>query len=497
MSNENRIDAYKNHGKNSDRLRSSRKEATIELRKARKEDQILKRRNINIDPEFALQDSNGQSPCTKTPEEILFGMDSASVEHIFDAVQSTRKMLSRERQPPIDLMIRHGIVPKLVTFLDYSDDTNLQFEAAWALTNIASGTSAQTMAVVDAGAVDKFIRLLSSPSPNVAEQAVWALGNIAGDGSKTRDIVLNANVVEGLIQLFATDLSITSLRNITWLMSNLFRNKNPSAPFDKVKVMLPHLARLLLHQDSQVVTDAAWAISYVTDDDNNKIQAVIDHGCVHPLVRLLERDDASIIVPSLRSIGNIVTGNDQQTDSVISAGALVPLKKLLQSNKTNIVKEAAWTISNITAGNSDQIEHVINSDVFPIIRTILEKGDFKSQKEAAWIVTNTTTSGTPEQVIRLVTQYNVFIPFCLLMDSKDTRTVNVVLAGLTNILELADKFGGTEQVLRVLEENNCIDILEKLQSHENEDIYKRSLFIIEKYFNDEEQENNLGPGYQF
>ncbi len=101
-------------------------------------------------------------------------------------------------------------------------------------------------------------------------------------------------------------------------MSNLFRNKNPSAPFDKVQVMLPHLARLLLHQDAQVVTDAAWAISYVTDDDNDKIQAVIDHGCVPPLVRLLEKEDPSIIVPSLRSIGNIVTGNDQQVRIVFS-----------------------------------------------------------------------------------------------------------------------------------------------------------------------------------
>ncbi|XP_055381989.1 importin subunit alpha [Condylostylus longicornis] len=491
-----RIQLYKNSSKGREELRNRRHEFTVELRKNKKDDQLFKRRNINEEEVTSpLKDHNGQSPVQMSIEEIVSAMNSNETERQYNGTQAARKMLSRERNPPIDLLIGHGIVPICVKFLKCFDNPLLQFEAAWALTNIASGTSEQTRTVIEADAVPRFISLLQSPVLNVSEQAVWALGNIAGDGATARDIVLNHNAVEGLLALINTETPLSFLRNIVWLMSNLCRNKNPSPPFDQIKLLLPVLSHLLHNGDFQVLSDTCWAISYVTDDENNKIQAVIDTNAVPKLVELLDINEPNVIVPALRSVGNIVTGSDQQTDTVIAAGGLEKLGRLLQSNKQNIVKEAAWTISNITAGNQKQIQAVIDAGIFVHIRNVLEKGDFRAQKEAAWAVTNTTTSGTAEQIIDLIEKYNILLPFCNLLESKDPKTIKVVLTGLTNLFMLAEKLGGTENLCLLIEENQGLDKLEKLQNHENEEIYKKAYALIDTYFGDvsDEVEQALKP----
>ena len=70
-------------------------------------------------------------------KEIVAGVSVDNEEKNYEATQSARKMLSRERNPPIDDLIQSGIMPVLVESLKRDDHHQIQFEAAWALTNIA------------------------------------------------------------------------------------------------------------------------------------------------------------------------------------------------------------------------------------------------------------------------------------------------------------------------------------------------------------------------
>lgn len=82
---------------------------------------MLKRRNIEINqPPSPLQESNAQSPepIQMSIEDIMTHIHSSNPTLQSKAVQSVRKMLSREKNPPIDTVINLGLVPILIKFLD-------------------------------------------------------------------------------------------------------------------------------------------------------------------------------------------------------------------------------------------------------------------------------------------------------------------------------------------------------------------------------------------
>lgn len=494
-----RIQHFKNKGKDPDEMRRRRNEVTIELRKNKRDECLLKRRNVP-QTDSTDEDETDRSINHTNLEMIVQNASSNDPGVQLNAVQAARKLLSSDRNPPIDDLINSGILPILVHCLKRHDNPSLQFEAAWALTNIASGTSHQTQAVVNAGAVPLFLELLHSLHQNVCEQAVWALGNIIGDGPQLRDYVIRLGVVPPLLSFIKPDIPLSFLRNVTWVIVNLCRNKDPPPPVETIKLLLPALCMLIHHSDINILVDTVWALSYLTDGGNEQIQMVIDSAVVPNLVPLLSHKEVKVQTAALRAVGNIVTGTDEQTQVVLNCDALSHFSSLLNHPKEKINKEAVWFLSNITAGNQQQVQAVIDAGLIPMIIHHLSRGEFQTQKEAAWAISNLTISGTKAQVAYLVNE-RVIAPLCNLLSVRDPQVVQVVLDGINNILKMAGSqfYAITNQI----EECGGLDKIEALQNHENEDIYKLAYEIIDQYFSDDVDEDpNLMPqtsdqGYQF
>jgi len=330
--------------------------------------------------------------------------------------------------------------------------------------------------------VSSFVRLLHCTVPEIVFEAVLALGNIAADGAPFRDQVLAAGVIEPLVKIIDnTQASVPILHSISGTILNLCSHKKrgQQTALKYIRQMLPALLQLLGMSDEEIKADACWALYYITDA-NNRIQLIIDCGVTVSLIEMLcSIPDVLLLTPVLGTLGNMVTGTDQQTATMLEQGLLSPFKTLLRHHNPNIVKEALWTLSNIAAGTKEHIEQIISGGLLEELIRVLENGNFRVKKEATWAVTNLIFGGSAKQVFKLV-ELGGLKPLCAMLQCADGEIVQRVLAGLTwpHVAHL--------YYTSCTEEADAIDILVKLQEHENEEIYKAALNIIETGFSEEE-----------
>lgn len=481
--------------------RLQRENMSVQIRKDKKNERLRQRRR-GAGPSTGKANSSEPQPMTEKIPEYVQGVTSNDPQSQLEYTRIFRKLLSIEDEPPIDRVIAAGVVPRFVQFLRAGNSPQLQFEAAWALTNIASGSTLQTRVVIESGAIPIFVELLRSPEADVREQAVWALGNVAGDSYQCRDLVLQHNALPALLEQITPDAKSSMVRNATWTLSNFCRAK-PPPDFNLVKPALAKLNELIYYPDVEVLTDACWALSYLSDGENQKIQAVIEAGVPARCIELLMHEKPAVKTPALRTVGNIVTGDDVQTQVIVSNGALYHLLALLNSDRKGIRKEACWTISNITAGNEEQIDEVIKANIIPVLIRLLETEQFDIKKEAAWAISNATSGGSPKH-IKILVDHGCIKPFCDLLTQSEPKIVLVALEGLENILKVGEEDSvRNNSNMNGPPENpyaNDIDAcggkesIYMLQNHSDPEVAKKARKIC-SYFDDEENDddNMLAP----
>ncbi|CAG0901326.1 unnamed protein product [Cyprideis torosa] len=189
-----------------------------------------------------------------TVAEISAKMDSRNQEEILEALTEGSKLL-KQKNPPIEEIIRAGLVPKFVKLLDV-EDFAIQYTCMWVLCKITCGCVGVKV-VINSGAVDGLIRMLSSPDENLTELATIALSNIAWHEPLYCHVMVEKGIVPALVNLIRPDTPTKSMRPIAGMISTFSLH---ITSFDAIAMSIP-LDQLICHSDENVrafaIIDAA------------------------------------------------------------------------------------------------------------------------------------------------------------------------------------------------------------------------------------------------
>lgn len=201
------------------------------------------------------------------------------------------------------------------------------------------------------------------------------------------------------------------------------------------------LCKVVMTQtDNEVLTDSAWAMSYLSDGDEDRIQRIINTGIVPTLVKLIGHHFLSIVIPCLRTLGNICTGNDEQTSLVLNSGVLPEIFKLSNHSKKAVRREALWVLSNIAAGSAEHVSLIIQTQDYiqELFKRMMSDTE-EVAREATWVVSNSTSVANPMDIMKLV-EMRVFDVYKTCLESAtDKKTISVILESIKHILECGSK----------------------------------------------------------
>jgi hypothetical protein len=477
-------------------------------------------------------------------DDFVKWMQSGELDDVFKGMQAIRQLLSVETKPPIAEVLDTGIVSMVLdimrTPIKCADDSartdleakriKLQFEAAWAATNIASADSKFTRRLVDDRGVYAFVELIKNSRDKAAiDQAIWGLGNIAGDCPEFRDAVLETGVLTfilGNLKKFPSNIR----RNAVWAVSNMCRGK-PSPQWSFVEPCLLPLAQLMREErDYEILVDILWAISFISedrledkskeipdplrrileaggkiDDSNSSFQldSVMEAGVVPQVIKIIEyaSDMAEkafgeiqelrargmsipdefrnhlatsdfLMAPCTRILGNMVSGNDSQTDHVISNNFFRVIDKMIHCRVRNVRKEACWALSNVVAGTKEQLARFFSNEMLvnDVIALAME-GDINVRKEAGWCLSNAICGASFDQIGTLVRKDFLKAMIGLLSMMNIPKVLRMAMEAIDNALTTFNLHHGRPERtfnpwVQKCEEVGILEALEEIQSND-------------------------------
>ena len=470
------------HRRDEYRVRASKKsstaDVTVSMRKERR-DMLHKRirlRDYNVNTNNTIINNEQHTYEQQHEEEQMNVYDSEGMDSILSSIvcsiqdpSTATKLhgLMKLRQLtctsnwPVDRVIGTGVIEYVISLLT-SSDHNIQYEAIWCLTNIASGDHRQTTIVLKA--VPVLLQILGGTNPNLQDQASWTIGNIAGDSDEFRHVLIANGAVKPLVDyaLASAAASVSTQHNETcdrartaaWALSNLTRGATPAAEFMNLNAMSSFIALMVTHTDKKLVAEICWIFAFLSAKEIESVEKLVELELIQALISVVEASDYSTLepVPALRCLGNLSSGLLPWIDVILNRPTFLSSLARIGSlpctlpDYAIVLKEVLRLVANIFGGTPIHRQILVGNSMLEMLIRALSFDSFDTQREAVRGLQNACEdSGVIE---RIASEVSVLKLLTKLMKAPDIsmalccmRIVRVVLVQFNDLIEVCAKDG--------------------------------------------------------
>lgn len=426
--------------------REQRIEDAFQLRKRKREDEVMLQRNVCEHPEDEVDaitsvvmdiDMNNNEATDVNEEWTRLLYDDGSYEQLIASFK-IRSVIDKEQYATAQCIISSGHIHRILELLDNPNAnqmTQLNFiQVLVSVTYSANSTQLQELIWMETKGISVLCRLLEMKiSDDSKAKVMLVLNNIAGDSVKLRDWMLSVDVLSVVIKVLddATDFKL--LRCGSWALLNLCHNVN----FKEAFQVLPLIKKLIANYDYEIIENACLVLANLGDGYD---QLIFQFDFCSRLVELLSEGE-KIVIAVLKIIRNISFGSQQQCQQLIDYQVLPALHRLLGSSKPKkIIHESCSIISNIAFNSTSQIQVLIDVNIYYAILPFLSASDEDLRLDAVYTIRQAISRGrtSKSQVKSFMDMGCIGALIMMLPTTSRISTIYYALKALRNLLDLDD-----------------------------------------------------------
>ncbi|KAG8924149.1 hypothetical protein FRC01_011879 [Tulasnella sp. 417] len=374
-----------------------------------------------------------------------------------------------------------------------SDDEEVQVQVIRILAAITSGSSEQTSAVVEGGAISKLLDLASSTqSDDIRDYIFRALGNIGANSQQLRTKLIQEGGLKPLLDVLADPSTSASriLNSAAKAMSCCTHPSGGKLPgYEVTEQIITILSKYVLYQNDESARslhDSLLSLYHILVDQAS-VDKARESQLIPRLVHLCTSPDKETRHNAHLCVGQIILFSEGGAGELINGGILEVFKTSIVSLDGQDREGTCHAAANLIVGSVSHARALIDTGLVPLLVKVLsDQGDVSGARvHAACTLSGLATNWGRDdsKILDTLLEDNSIEAFCSALNLEDYASVEVSLKGIRVLVKT--KWIGRQRAVERVKAGDGIKYLREVRSRKDirgTELQTMAQNMLKKYF---------------